>query len=93
MTTSSVWRHRNMGKKKARPAYKPKIRWELLGLSSPNHNELTTSIETIRKGVASLASQGFEPGTSSRLTEQRGKGRGRNRQLGGTPIRRRGATE
>lgn len=93
MTIATVWRRRNMGKKKTRPAYKPKIRWELLGLSSPNSSEAATPIETIRKGVSSLASHGFEPGTNSRLTEQRGKGRGRNRQLGGDLIRRRGATE
>jgi len=75
MTT--LLKRSRMGKKKVRQAYKPKIRWELLGLSSPEL-EPTTSIDTIRKGVSSLASQGFETGTA-RLTAGTAKGRGRTR--------------
>jgi len=93
MKISSVGKRNNTEKKKARRAYKPKIRWELLGLSDPNLIASTTSIETIRKEVSSLASQGFGQGTNSRFTEQRAKGRGRNRKLDGSPVRRRGATE
>jgi len=93
MAISTIWRRSNVGKKKARPGYKLKIRWELLGLSSPELSGSTTSIETIRKGGSSLASQGFEPGTSSRLTEHTVKGRGRSRKLGGSKVRRRGSTK
>jgi len=93
MAISTIWRRSNVGKKKARPGYKLKIRWELLGLPSPELSESTTSIETMRKGVSSLARQGFEPGTRSRLTEQTVKGRRRSRKLGGSEVRRRGSTK
>jgi hypothetical protein len=93
MKISAVWKGNNVGKKKTRPAYKPKIRWELLGLSDPDLTESTTSIETIRKEVSSLASRGFGQGTRSRLTGQDTKVRGRNRPTSGSQVRRRGATE
>src|SRR5262249_17802958 len=71
---------------------KPKIQWEQLGLSDPALIE-PTAIETIRKAVSSLASQGFGDGTKLRSAKQDTKGRGRNRQSGGKRVRRRSATE
>ena len=66
--------------KKYRRAYKPKIRWDLLGLSDPNLAESTTSIETIRKEVSLLANRGFGQETTLRSTAQDAKRRGRGRQ-------------
>ncbi|SLM46450.1 conserved protein of unknown function [Nitrospira japonica] len=84
--TSTLWKSNYMEKKKTRPSYKPKIRWELLGLPFPDSGT-TTPIETIRKGVSVLASQGFQPGTSR--TEHTTRGRGHSRMVGGNNARRR----
>lgn len=84
MKISTVWKRNTVGKRKNRPAYKPKIRWELLGLSDPDLAEPATSIETIRREVSSLASRGFGQGTRSRSTVKV-EGRGRNRQTGRKP--------
>jgi len=81
---------------KSRRTSKPKIRWDLLGLSDPKLVESTTSIETIRKEVSLLASKGFGEETtirSARDTKGRGRGRQPSRQPNGGPKRRRGATE
>ena len=79
--------------KKVRRTSKPKIRWDLLGLSDPRLDESTTSIETIRREVSLLASRGFGQETTIRSTAQDAKGRGRGRQPDGSLARRRGATE
>jgi len=92
MKISSVWKRNNAKKKNNRSKLKPKIQWEQLGLSDPALIE-PTAIETIRKAVSSLASQGFGDGTKLRSAEQDTKGRGRNRQSGGKRVRRRSATE
>lgn len=73
MKLSGAWRGGKASKKKTRPAYRPKIRWELLGLSNPHVDESATSIETIRKEVSSLASRGFGQETRSRSTNQGAK--------------------
>jgi len=78
MTPSTLSKRSRIGKKKVRQAYKPKIRWELLGLASPEL-EPTTSIDTIRKGVSSLASQGFESGPARLQERTAKKGRSRTR--------------
>ena len=78
--------------KKYKRTYKPKIPWDLLGLSDPNLAETTTSIETIRKEVSLLANRGFGEETTLRSTAQNAKGRGQGRQPG-SRTRRRGATE
>jgi hypothetical protein len=70
MKISPLLKRRNTMKKKTRPAYRPKIRWELLGLSNPDMDDTETSIETIRKEVSSLATLGFALGTRSRSTNQ-----------------------
>jgi len=92
MNIATVWKGSNARKKKTRSRIKPKIRWELLGLSDPDLVE-PTAIETIRREVSSLASRGLEHGTHSGSTEQDPKGRGGNRQSAGKRVRRRGATE
>lgn len=92
MKISSVWKRSNTRKKKNRSTFRPKIRWELLGLSDPDVIE-PTAIDTIRKTVSSLASQGFGDSTISRSREQATNGRGRNRESGGKRVGRRGATE
>lgn len=78
--------------KKTRRTSKPKIRWDLLGLSDPSLAESTTSMETIRREVSLLASRGFGEETTIRSAQET-KGRGRGRQPDGARTRRRGATE
>lgn len=63
MNLASVWKSRKAGKKKS--AHKPKIRWQLLGLTDPDSVDNTSSIEVIRREVASLARHSF--GEDSRL--------------------------
>ncbi len=92
MNIATVWKRSSARKKKTRSTFKPKIRWELLGLSDPDLVE-PTAIDTIRREVSLLASRGYGRGTHSGSTEQDPKGRGRNRQSGGKRVRRRGATE
>lgn len=93
MKISTTWKSSKAGKKKQRPTYRPKIRWELLGLSNPQDAELPTSIETIRKQVSALTREGF--GLESRAPETltHSQTRGRNKPTAGNRIRRRGATE
>lgn len=93
MKISTTWTRGKAGKKKQRPTYRPKIRWELLGLSDPQDAGLPTSIETIRKQVSALTREGF--GLESRPSETlvQAQGRGRNKPTAVNRIRRRGATE
>jgi hypothetical protein len=79
--------------KKNRRTSKPKIRWDLLGLSDPSLAESTTSIDTIRREVSLLASSGFGRETTIPSAAQDTKGRGRGRQPDGGRLKRRGATE
>lgn len=76
MNLASVWKSRKAGKK--RSAHKPKIRWELLGLTDPNSVENMSSIEAIRREVTSLARHGFGPDTRL-IHSPEGKLPGRNR--------------
>ena len=75
---SSVWKNRKAGKKKS--ARKPKIRWELLGLTDPDSVDNTSSIEVIRREVTSLAREGFGQDTRLRSTAQEGKLLGKKHQ-------------
>jgi hypothetical protein len=93
MKISTVWKGRKTGKKKNRAVLKPKIRWQLLGLTDPKLTEQSSSIETIRREVSSLASSGFGPATRSRVTAQESKSQGRNNRPAESRPRRRGATE
>ena len=77
--------------KNIRRTSKPKIRWDVLGLSDPSLDESTTSIETIRREVSFLANRGFGQETTIWSTAQDAKGRGRGRDE--SRARRRGATE
>ena len=79
--------------KKYKRTYKPKIPWDVLGLSDPSLDETTTSIETIGREVSLLANRGFGEETPLRSTAQNAKGRGQSRQPGGSRTGRRGATE
>jgi hypothetical protein len=79
--------------KKNRRTSKPKIRWDLLGLSDPSLAESTTSIDTIRREVSLLASRGLGQESTIRSAAQDAKGRGHGRQPDGGRVRRRGATE
>jgi len=90
MKISNVWK-RGSAKKKNKPTYK--IRWELMGLSHPDSIEKTTSMDTIRSEVSFLATQGLSARTQTPSVEAKVKGRGQNRNLSGSRVRRRGATE
>jgi hypothetical protein len=54
-------------KRKRNPARKLKIRWEVLGLSGPQGNGESASIDSIRQAVSSMASRGLGQGTRSRM--------------------------
>jgi hypothetical protein len=90
MKISSAWKRDGVKVKKNRGASKPKIRWDVLGLSDPNRSESTTSIETIRREVLSLASRGLGQDTISRSIVQDTKNR--SRQARGSQAGRRRAT-
>ena len=79
--------------KKSRRTSKPKIRWDVLGLSDPSLDESTTTIETIRREVSFLASRGFGQESTIRSAAQDAKGRGRSHQPNGSRAMPRGATE
>ncbi len=91
MDLASVWKSRKAGKKKS--AHKPKIRWELLGLTDPDSADNTSSIEAIRREVTSLARHGFGQDTHLRSPLQESKSLGRNHKSMGVRSRRRGANE
>jgi hypothetical protein len=91
MNLSSVWKNRKRGKKNS--VRKPKIRWQLLGLTDPKSIDSTSSIETIRREVSSLARHSFGPNTRLRATPQESKPLGRNHKSVETRSKRRGATE
>ncbi len=93
MKISTVWKGRKTGKKKNRAVLKPKIRWQLLGLTDPKLTEQASSIEIIRKEVSTLASAGFGPATRSRATDQESKSQRKNPRTTENRPRRRGATE
>ncbi len=93
MNLSSVWKDRRAGKKKKKSVHKPKIRWQLLGLTDPKSVDTTSSIETIRREVSSLASHGFGPDTRLRSVAPESKSLGRNYKTGANRTSRRGATE
>lgn len=71
MNLASVWKSRRAGKKKS--AHKPKIRWQLLGLTDPNSVDNTSSIDVIRREVASLARYSFGEETRLRSTTKASK--------------------
>jgi hypothetical protein len=91
MNLSSVWKGRKRGRKTS--VRKPKIRWQLLGLTDPKSIDSTSSIETIRREVSSLARYSFGSDTRLRSTPQESKSLGRNHKSVGTRSKRRGATE
>jgi hypothetical protein len=93
MNLPSVWKDRRAGKKKKKSVHKPKIRWQLLGLTDPRSVDSTSSIEAIRQEISSLARHSFEPNTRSRSTAQESRSLGRNHESGGIRSRRRGSTE
>ncbi len=89
--SSVIWKNRRAGTKKS--VHKPKIHWQLLGLTDPNSVDITSSIETIRQEVSSLARRGVGPNTPSCSAAQESKSQGRNSKFGANKTRRRGATE
>ncbi len=89
MNLSSVWKNRKQAKKTA--IRKPKIRWHLLGLTDPKSIDNTSSIETIRREVSSLARYSFGPNTRLRSTPEASTSLGRNHKSSGTRSRRRSA--
>ena len=91
MNLSSVWKNRKRAKKTS--IRKPKIRWQLLGLTDPKSIDNTSSIETIRREVSSLARHSFGPNTRLRATPEESKSSGRNLKSVGTRSKRRGAAE
>jgi len=71
MNLASVWKSRKAGKKKS--VHKPKIPWQLLGLTDPNSIDNTSSIDVIRREVASLARHSFGEDTRLRSATKASK--------------------
>ncbi len=90
MNLTSVWKNHRTGKKKS--ARKPKIRWQLLGLTDPNSVDNTASMETIRREVTSLARYSFGQDTRLRATAQESKSLGKHHEPVEARNKRRGAT-
>ena len=91
MDIASVWKSRKAGKKKS--AHKPKIRWQLLGLTDPNSVDSTSSIEVIRREVASLARYSFGEDTRLRCMIRESKSFSGSHKLIGARDKCRGATD
>ena len=90
MNRTAFVRNMQSKKRKRNPARKLKIRWEVLGLSRPQENEESTSIDSIRQAVSSMASRGLGQGTRSRMKGAASEDLSQTRARG---VRRRGATE
>ncbi|HEX5647979.1 MAG TPA: hypothetical protein VFX56_13495 [Nitrospira sp.] len=92
MNRTTFIRSMQSKKRKRNPTRKPKIRWEVLGLSGPQgqgHGE-SASIDSIRQAVSSMASRGLGQGTRSRM---KGAASEEVLQARARGARRRGATE
>jgi hypothetical protein len=91
MDLASVWKSRKTRKKKS--VRKPKIRWQLLGLTDPNSVDNISSIETIRQEVASLARYSFGEDTRLRSIVQVSKSLAKPHKLVGASNKRRRTAE
>lgn len=90
MNKTTFIRSMQSKKRKRNPARKLKIRWEVLGLSGPQENGESASIDSIRQAVSSMASRGLGQGTRSRMKDAASEEVSQARARG---ARRRGATE
>lgn len=92
MNRTTFIRSMQSKKRKRNPSRKPKIRWEVLGLSGPQGQGTgeSASIDSIRQAVSSMASRGLGQGTRSRMKSTASEDVSQSRTRG---IRRRGATE
>ena len=92
MNRTAFIRSMQSKKRKRNPARKPKIRWEVLGLSGPQGrgNGESASIDSIRQAVSSMASRGLGQGTRSRM---KGTASEDVPQTSARGTRRRGATD
>jgi hypothetical protein len=89
MNLASVWKSRRAGKKKS--VHKPKIPWKLLGLTDPNSVDSISSIDVIRREVASLARYSF--GEDTRLRSMTKASKSADGSKKSFNARRRGDTE
>jgi len=88
MNLSSIRKRHTIRKKKS--VYKPKIRWQLLGLTDPNPVDSAPSIDIIRREIASLARYSFGEDTRLRCFVNESKSLGRNHKLAGVRNKRSG---
>jgi hypothetical protein len=84
MKISHVWKS-GSAKKKTKPTYK--IRWELLGLSRPDHAQSNLSMDAIRSEVSLLATQGLSERTQAPSAAPTVNGRGHKRSITGSRPR------
>jgi hypothetical protein len=56
--------------RRKRAVPRTKVRWEMLGLQSPERSSSAPSIEDIRRLITSAASQGLSPDTVSRSQQK-----------------------
>lgn len=90
MNKTAFIRSMQSKKRKRNAVRKPKIRWEVLGLSGPQENEASASIDSIRQAVSSMASRGLGQGSRSRM---KGAASEEGSPAATRGVRRRGATE
>lgn len=69
---------------------KPTIRWEVLGLSAPQENKESPSIDSIRQAVSAMASRGLGGGVRAQVKDVESES---GDLAGARDVRRRGATE
>ena len=93
MKISGRWPANASKNKIKRVTRKPKIRWQVLGLTDPADRHASLSLEEIRREVATLSSRGFGQGARSRTAPPGPSGAERQAAPAGVGKHRRGATE
>jgi hypothetical protein len=93
MSASRVWRRNKITSKKTRPGYKLKIRWEQFGLTDPESDHAETSIDTIRRGVSAMASEGLSQDTRARTEAHNSKSSRPSRRTAQKPALRPGKSK
>lgn len=86
MNLSSIRKRHTIRQKKS--VHKPKIRWQLLGLTDPNPVDSAPSIDIIRREIASLARYSFGEETRLRCLVRENKSVGKNHKLAGVRSKR-----
>ena len=93
MKISMNWPGNRPTHKKKRARHKPKIRWQLLGLTDPAEEDTSVSMDEIRRQVVIMSHRGIGQGARSRPDVRNAPIDGVHDQADPKRKRRRGATE